>query len=862
MTQPMIEPDERRGKRTPVSLRPDAPASESPRRKNRDIPAIVCFALGVLLVLAFLSYTPEDPGANTATGAAPKNLISFVGSYSSDLLLIGFGYGAYLVPFLLFVYAYVFFYGRSARFSWRTLAGYLGLLFVLASMFALLFMPNTSKTFIVERGGIFGYFISDQLDDVIGRIGAAVVLVAAFFVGLVVSVDFSFASAFAAVIGATRQAVSGAREKYSGWSARRAEHRANRAERAIEALEDMAESPMIHAPKAAASIGDDVVIPPIETMDDPQDFPARPVEIADGVSPSRDFPVQRTRIEEPAPRRAPEPGDEDMDPYVDDLDESLDDLSDLWEEPDGVAAPRKSRATVEAGPKIKERADAHRPPEQIEMPVFTGAYQPPPIDLMEHYLGRNIPVDRDGLITQSQILVKKLEDFGVKGRVSDVHPGPIVTMFEFEPSPGIKINKIAALEDDLAMVLRAQSVRIIAPIPGKGAVGIEVPNRRRETIYIRELIESPTFQSHPSPLAVAFGKDITGHPVVEDLSKMPHLLVAGTTGSGKSVFINTIITSILYKSPPEDVKLILIDPKMLELSDYADIPHLLCPVCTQPKKAASILRWAVAEMEHRYQIMSQASVRNIASHNKKIDKLISAGGKRKAGEEPLRKLPYIVVIIDELADLMMVAAKELEESIARLAQMARAAGIHLLLATQRPSVDVVTGVIKANFPARVSFKVSSKVDSRTILDAHGAHVLLGNGDMLYLPPTESQLRRIHGCWIAETEVQAIVKFIKEKNGSARFDPRVTEFSESDAESGGDDFTEAEVDPEYDRALEIVARERKASVSYIQRRLKIGYNRAARIMEMMEREGVVAPSDGTSRPRDVLIPPPRGERDDF
>ncbi len=846
----MIEREERRAGRPGAAARGEGHEPAPARRKNRDIPAIVCFALGVLLVLAFLSYSPEDPGANTATGATPKNLISIVGSYSSDLLLIGFGYGAYFVPFLLFVYAYVFFYGRSAHFSWRTLAGYLGLMFVLASLFALLFMPNTSKTFIVERGGIFGYFLSDHLDDAIGRIGAAVFLVSAFFIGLVVSVDFSFAGAFAAMSGAARTGFASARERLTAWNARRAERRNTRAERALEALEDMAESPMIHAPMATASLGEDAPIPPIENVEGAQDFPASDGDI--------DPPAPRTRIEEPAPRRAS--ASEDADPYVDDLAESLEDLSDLWES-DDESAPRKPRPVGEGAPKIKERADAHRPPEQIEIPVFTGAYQPPPIDLMEHYLGRNIPVDRDGLITQSQILVKKLEDFGVKGRVSDVHPGPIVTMFEFEPSPGIKINKIAALEDDLAMVLRAQSVRIIAPIPGKGAVGIEVPNRRRETIYFRELIESSTFQSHPSPLAVAFGKDITGHPVVEDLSKMPHLLVAGTTGSGKSVFINSIITSILYKSSPEDVKLILIDPKMLELSDYADIPHLLCPVCTQPKKAAAILRWAVAEMEHRYQVMSQASVRNIASHNKKIEKLIQAGGKRKAGEEPLRKLPYIVVIIDELADLMMVAAKDLEESIARLAQMARAAGIHLLLATQRPSVDVVTGVIKANFPARVSFKVSSKVDSRTILDAHGAHVLLGNGDMLYLPPTESQLRRIHGCWIAETEVQAIVKFIKEKNGSARFDPRVTEFTESDAENAGDDFDEGEVDPEYDRALEIVARERKASVSYIQRRLKIGYNRAARIMEMMEREGVVAPSDGTSRPRDVLIPPPRGERDD-
>ncbi|MCW8892535.1 MAG: DNA translocase FtsK, partial [Deltaproteobacteria bacterium] len=399
----------------------------------------------------------------------------------------------------------------------------------------------------------------------------------------------------------------------------------------------------------------------------------------------------------------------------------------------------------------------------------------PIASLLDHEGGEPKAIDRDSLTMAARILEKKLLDFGVEGDVVEVKPGPVVTMYEFAPAPGVKVNKIAGLQDDLAMALQAVSIRIVAPIPGRGVVGIEIPNKDREIVYLKEIIESEVFQRSGSRLAMALGKDIFGQVVVADLAKMPHLLVAGSTGSGKSVSINTIILSLLYRATPDDVRLIMIDPKMLELSIYEGIPHLLLPVVTNPKKASLALAWAVREMERRYQLMAAKGVRNIDGYNRKLAK--EAKNLKDLPPEPVEELfdeqiepplvstpeeelehvhlPYIVVIVDELADLMMVAGREIEESIARLAQMARAAGIHLILATQRPSVDVITGLIKANFPTRISFKVFSRTDSRTILDSMGAETLLGMGDMLFLPPGVGYLQRVHGAFVSELEVQRV-----------------------------------------------------------------------------------------------------------
>jgi S-DNA-T family DNA segregation ATPase FtsK/SpoIIIE len=469
--------------------------------------------------------------------------------------------------------------------------------------------------------------------------------------------------------------------------------------------------------------------------------------------------------------------------------------------------------------------------------------------------------DRDSLLMNSRILEKKLQDFGVSGSVVRVHPGPVITMYEYEPAPGVKVNKIVGLSDDLAMALRALSIRIIAPIPGKSVVGIEVPNPQRETVYIRELLESEGFRSRSGRLTLAMGKDIFGNPVEADLAKMPHVLVAGATGTGKSVFLNSLLCSLLCRCRPDELKLLLIDPKLLELSIYDGIPHLIAEVVTNPKRAAAALRGVLVKMEERYQMMSACQVRNIDQFNDLVDRQLAEGnttfrlkprGDESEGVEvEYKRLPYIVVVIDELADLMVTAAKSVEESLQRLAQMARAAGIHLVLATQRPSVDVLTGVIKANFPSRVSFQVSSRTDSRTILDQNGADSLLGQGDMLFLPPGTSKLQRLHGPYVSETEVGELVAFLREQGRPEFDDSLIRSGEESEAPEMPDD---EEVDEMFDHAVAIVAETRNASISYVQRRLKIGYNRAARIVEQMEKQGMVGPQEGT-RPREVFLRKP-------
>ena len=498
----------------------------------------------------------------------------------------------------------------------------------------------------------------------------------------------------------------------------------------------------------------------------------------------------------------------------------------------------------------------------------SGSYHMPVSSLLDHDGDDPKPIDRDSLTMAARMLEKKLLDFGVEGDVVEVKPGPVVTMYEFAPAPGVKVNKISNLQDDLAMALQAVSIRIVAPIPGRGVVGIEIPNRDREIVYLKDIIDSVAFRETKGKLPMALGKDIFGQVIVSDLAKMPHLLVAGSTGSGKSVSINTIILSLLYRATPDDVRLIMVDPKMLELSIYEGIPHLLLPVVTNPKKASLALAWAVREMERRYQLMADKGVRNLDGYNRKLAKEAKDAENLPPEPEPVEDfldaemeppvfvepeqelehghLPYIVVIVDELADLMMVAGREIEESIARLAQMARAAGIHLILATQRPSVDVITGLIKANFPTRISFKVFSRTDSRTILDSMGAETLLGMGDMLFLPPGVGYLQRIHGAFVSELEVQRVVDFLS-KQGKPSYDKSILKAPPT----AGTDSIEEEYDALWDDAVKIVTDSRQASISMVQRRLRVGYNRAARMIERMEQEGIVGPSDGSGKPREVL-----------
>jgi S-DNA-T family DNA segregation ATPase FtsK/SpoIIIE len=497
-------------------------------------------------------------------------------------------------------------------------------------------------------------------------------------------------------------------------------------------------------------------------------------------------------------------------------------------------------AVVDAGPGAAPAmpplgpAPGRRPtPEATAVP----AVRKPPLSLLNLPTPGKSPGARVDLAQQAAVLADKLHAFGIAGRVVQVLPGPVVTLYEFAPASGIKVSRIMHLADDLALGLKALSVRILAPVPGTSVVGIEVPNAHRQPVYLRQIVASPAFQQATSGLVLALGKDSLGTPTLTDLAQIPHLLIAGATGSGKSVGLNCMICSMLLNATPEAVKFIMIDPKMLELSVYDGIPHLIAPVVTHPKKAAAALHWAVEEMERRYRLLAEHGVRGIAGYNQ---------------AHPGARLPYVVIVIDELADLMLVARREVEDALTRLAQMARAAGIHLLVATQRPSVDVLTGVIKANFPARLSFQVSSRTDSRTILDAIGAERLLGKGDMLFLPPGTSQLVRIHGAYVSEAEIKRVVDHLRRQQAPV--------YDESIATAKPDDQTAPEApDDKYDEAVALVARLGHASASLVQRHLRIGYNRAARLIDAMERQGVVGPADG-SRPREVYvkdIPAPAG-----
>ncbi len=527
----------------------------------------------------------------------------------------------------------------------------------------------------------------------------------------------------------------------------------------------------------------------------------------------------------------------------------------------------KTRATKDQ--KLSSRKDAplriieHSPKQRKEVPSARQEafefmtddhwFRLPSLNLMEGSEADVKAMDRETLQMQSRLLEKKLSDFDVYGKVVAVSPGPVVTMYEYEPAPGVKINKVVNLADDLSLALRAESIRIVAPIPGKAVIGIEVPNAQRETVRLKDIIASQDFQTSKSSLTLALGKDILGGPVTADLAKMPHLLIAGATGSGKSVALNAMICSVLYKATPKEVNLMLIDPKRIELSTYEGIPHLIVPVVIDAKKATRGLHWAVNEMERRYGLMAEKGARNIHQYNKKLVKEkadVEHAGKAQdpgASEEKAthENLPLILIVIDELADLMLVASRDVELALTRLAQMARAAGIHLIIATQRPSVDVLTGIIKANFPTRISFQVSSRTDSRTILDSNGAEGLLGNGDLLLLPPGTAKLQRIHGAYVSEQEIRRIIDYLKEQQ-KPLYQAEILQ-----ARPEEETVHEDEYDEKYDEAVALVTETRQASISMVQRRLRVGYNRAARMIEVMEREGIVSAGDG-GKPREVLV----------
>jgi S-DNA-T family DNA segregation ATPase FtsK/SpoIIIE len=810
----------------------------TPRNSRRnEIVAILLLAVGLLLSLCLISaaFYPNDPSWNSAGQTDAHNWAGFIGASVAAALFQSIGVAAFLLPALLFAASWRRFRTRSIHAPWSRV---IGLVVLVLAAAALLSISGIKPLFdsSVQPGGLIGSVLAQLFAGGLNTVGATVLLVAIAATGLLLATNFSFVAAYEAVIAAASTRFAFIRlwpERLRAWrEARRERLRLKKeAKLAIKAEKQAAR---------AAIKGRD--LSPADRVAEfmKADLPAKPepsvIRNEAAVQPVTQTPAiaataaagaglpRATVVESRSGRRSIFPiGGTTV----------ADDESEIE---DMVKGASVLRTQAEAPATGKLPFDAARK-------VSYSDYTLPPLEFLNEAPPHSEQADAEllGLATR---LAEKCKEFNVMGQIKHICPGPVVTTYEFKPDPGVKYSRVVSLVDDLCLALKAESIRIDR-MPGKPHVGIEVPNPRRETIFLREVIESRAFRESPSKLTIALGKTIDGLNYIADLAKMPHLLIAGTTGAGKSVGVNALIVSILYRARPDEIKFILIDPKRLELGLYEDIPHLATPIITDPKLAARSLKWAVAEMERRYRELAGWGVRNIDGYNTEIMRRNLVKEYDESGE-PWKPLPYIVIIIDELADLMMTSGREVEESITRLAQMARAVGIHLVLATQRPSVDVITGLIKANFPSRISFRVSSKVDSRTIIDANGAEHLLGRGDMLFLPPGTSRLIRVHGAYIDETEISRIVNHIKTQ-GPPSYDDTITQ---SDEEALGLETTNGEHDELFEEALRICVEMKRASTSVLQRRLRIGYGRAAAILDLMEREGLIGQADG-SRPRPVL-----------
>lgn len=782
-----------------------------PSHVGREVMSVLCLALAAFAFLCLVSHAAEDPSWSVAAPEARiHNLGGRVGAIVSDLLFTALGLSAYLSCAILLFIALVGFGLCRFEWSWRQFLGLL-ILGLSVPVFGTLFetrLPGDAgpSTF----GGLWGQSAAVFLVSYFNHWGSILLVLSLVFISILLTTRISLGALAGTFIRTLIREIPPRVQRFSQWAVSTAViirariAKAYRARKRSEA-KNKTFTPIFTRLRVWLS-----------TLRRP--LPSSPTAPAVKL-PSKTQPPLAERAA--APTSPPNAESSDLPSDVKIFKKKTDD---------------------------KKKGDT----DQLDfLPPAAGEFTLPSLSLLDTPPETKTEINEESLRANAQLLENKLRDFGVEGHVTEIHPGPVITMYEFVPAPGVKINKIVNLADDLSLAMEGRQVRIVAPLPDKAAVGLEIPNHVRETVWLKDILAHPKFKREKSRLLFALGKDIAGECFVADLTKMPHLLVAGATGAGKSVSVNTMILSLLYQSAPEDVRLLMVDPKMLELSVYQGIPHLLLPVVTDPKKAAQALRWAVKEMERRYQLMADLNARNIINYNKRLEAGEHAGKKSLFvnGEEIMhdRKFPYIVIIIDELADLMMVAGKEVEECITRLAQMARAAGIHLILATQRPSVDVLTGVIKANFPSRISFKVSSKYDARTILDRIGSEQLLGNGDMLFLPPGTSQILRIHGAFVTENEIARVVDFLK-KQGEPQY--REEEILAPDT-GGGEGGTEPFDDELYDAAVAIVAETKQASISMVQRRLRIGYNRAARLIEQMQAQGVVSAPNG-AKGREVLI----------
>jgi S-DNA-T family DNA segregation ATPase FtsK/SpoIIIE len=811
----------------------DKPRVITPRNTRlNEITAIVLLALGLLLALCLVSaaFYPNDPSWNSAGQSGTRNLTGPIGANVAAALFQFIGLAAYLLPILFFAAAWRRFRTRSMR---APLSRIIGLLMLVLAASALLAIANLHPLFdqSVPPGGLAGALISRSLASGLNTVGATILLIAVAATGLLLTTNFSFIVFYERIIDAISNRLAFFRaipERLRTWREIRREQALLRKEEKLTAKAELEaarqalkqssglsanervvgfrredeQATVIRGEVQATSLGAGQLVASA----------AAGAQRANTISSSHSASASRSRSNISVIE------DEDIEEMV-----------------KGVSVVRKSGELPATG-KLPFDADRARRPSYSD-------YSLPPLGFLNEAPPHSEQADAEllGIATR---LAEKCKEFNVTGQIKHICPGPVVTTYEFKPDPGVKYSRVTSLTDDLCLALKAESIRIDR-MPGKPHVGIEVPNPRRETIYLREIIESRPFRESASKLTIALGKTIDGLNYATDLAKMPHLLIAGTTGAGKSVGVNALIVSILYRARPDEVKFILIDPKRLELGLYEDIPHLITPIITDPKAASRSLKWAVSEMERRYRDLAGWGVRNIDGYNTEIMRRNLVQEYDDEGE-PWKPLPYIVIIIDELADLMMTSGREVEESITRLAQMARAVGIHLVLATQRPSVDVITGLIKANFPSRISFRVSSKIDSRTIIDTNGAEQLLGRGDMLFLPPGTSRLVRVHGAYIDETEIGKIVEMIKAQ-GPPSYNETITQ---SEEEANAIDGIEGDYDEVFEEALRICVEMKRASTSVLQRRLRIGYGRAAAILDMMEREGLIGQADG-SRPRPVL-----------
>ncbi len=814
----------------------------TPRNSRRnEIIAILFLALGLLLSLCLISaaFNPNDPSWNSAGQSETNNWAGAIGASVAAALFQFIGLAAYLLPVLFLAAAWRRFRTRSINAPLNRLLGLVTLVLAAAALLSISGMRPLFDS-SVQPGGLIGTLIARTLASGLNTVGATVLLIAIACTGLLLATNFSFVGLYEKIVqlvGNRFEVVHSFPARFAAWRGARREQVLLRKEKqaALKAEEEAARAALreVRELTPAERVA--------EFMKEPEIVPSASVVRAETVSSARASIGSAAGVAEPPRAAAAAAGATIV--------ESRSGRRSIF--PSGGSAvgveDPEAEEMVKGASVLRTKAEAPAtgklPFDADRKKVSYSDYSLPPLEFLNEAPPPGEQADAE-LLRLATNLAEKCKEFNVTGQIKHICPGPVVTTYEFKPDPGVKYSRVVSLVDDLCLALKAESIRIDR-MPGKPHVGIEVPNPRRETIFLREVIESRAFRESGSKLTIALGKTIDGLNYVADLAKMPHLLIAGTTGAGKSVGVNSLIVSILYRARPDEVKFILIDPKRLELGLYENIPHLATPIITDPKLAARSLKWAVGEMERRYRDLAGWGVRNIDGYNTEIMRRNLVKEYDETGE-PYKPLPFIVIIIDELADLMMTSGREVEESITRLAQMARAVGIHLVLATQRPSVDVITGLIKANFPSRISFRVSSKVDSRTIIDTNGAEHLLGRGDMLFLPPGTSRLIRVHGAYIDETEINRIVNHIKTQ-GPPSYDETITQ---SEEEALGLEDSNGEHDELFEEALRICVEMKRASTSVLQRRLRIGYGRAAAILDIMEREGLIGQADG-SRPRPVL-----------